>query len=400
MSTSSLSTTPALITADDIQSVIDSMPIQGRIMLRLMLLQHFDLTQEDIEYVAADRPDPRCVSGTKPTQILTRDAISSVEQRRDQYRGQVRLRRERIWLQMECMRKLIRGSEAAADAAQRLLRTRFGMEPEAIREVRQQARTAIRRPAMRNLERRWDDGEVSSEDYQKERLIIELQALIRLVEKQRKRFELAEREWKAIHAGPLLDHEIGHIWGIPAGSLLARKVKYLHQFVQALQHRIESRKPPVDPTKTPPLDLWKETLAVLSERPIERSVATYDGLEKTEENLLEKLHAFASGTMPEEIEGKFWLSLVQGASSNAVHSETTRTVFGLQRLAAILAEVDLEAEAVEQDLLIRTAPKPKEEPALLTDAAEAPKDKEKLSDLQQHILRSLSGEDRDAPQGW
>ena len=127
-------------------------------------------------------------------------------------------------------------------------------------------------------------------------------------------------------------------------------------------------------------------------------MATYDGLEKTEETLLEKLQAFASGTLPEEIEGKFWLSLVHGASSNAVLSEPTRTVFGLQRLAAILAEVDLDADAVEQDLLVRTAPKPKEEPAAL----EAPGDpsKEKLSEIQEHILRSLAGEDRNLPQGW
>ncbi|MGE0274266.1 MAG: hypothetical protein AB7G68_06935 [Nitrospiraceae bacterium] len=388
---------PSILTHEDIQTVIDGLPIQGRVMLRLMLLQHFDVLQEDIEYIAADRPDPRCVSGTKPTQILTRDAISSVEQRRDQYRKQVRLRRERVWLQIDTLRKLIRICEATSAAAKRLL-AGAGMEPGAINELIQQARTAIRKPAMRTLDRRWEDNEITAEEYQKARLAIELQAQIRMIDKHRKRLELAEREWTSAHASPLLDHEIGHIWGIPAGSLLARKVKYLHQYLQGLHKRIGLKEPAMNPATTPPLDLWKETLAVLSERPVERSVATYDGLEKTEEKLLEKLHAFASGTLPEEVEGKFWLSLVHGASSNAVLSEPTRTVFGLQRLAAILGETDLEGDTFEQDLLARTAPTPKEEAALL-EASPSPS-KEKLSEIQEHILRSFAGEDRNVPQGW
>jgi hypothetical protein len=273
------------------------------------------------------------------------------------------------------------------------------MAQEAVTELVKQARSAIKRPAIRALERRWEDNDISAEDYQRDRIIIELQAHIRMFETHRRRLDLAQREWTAAHAAPLLDHEIGHIWGIPAGSLLARKVKYLHQYLQALQKRIEIRQTTsVDPAKTPPLDLWTETLAVLSQKPVERSVATYDGLEKTEENLLEKLRAFASGTLPEEVEGKFWLSLVHGASSNAVLSEPTRTVFGLQRLAAILGEIELDADLVDQDLLTRTAPKPKEEPAMLEAAADP--SKEKLSEIQEHILRSLAGEDRNLPQGW
>ena len=402
MTTLAPSRKPSVVTLEDIQSIIDGLPIQGRVMLRLMLLQHFDLAQEDVEYIAADRPDPRCVSGTKPTQLITRDSIASVEQRRDQYRKQVCLRRERVWLQMECARKLMRICEATSQAAQRLLTTKFAMAPEAVAELVKQARSAIKRPALRALERRWEDNDISAEEYQRDRIAIELQAQIRMRETHRKRLELAQREWTGAHAAPLLDHEIGHIWGIPAGSLLARKVKYLHQYLQALQKRIESRQPPVDPASTPPLDLWTETLAVLSHRPVERSVATYDGLEKTEENLLEKLQAFATGTLPDEIEGKFWLSLVHGASSNAVLSEPTRTVFGLQRLAAILAEIELDDDVREQDLLARTAPNPKEEPALLEATSDQAPDssKEKLSEIQEHILRSLAGEDRNLPQGW
>ena len=84
------------LTPELIESVIASMPIQGRIMLRLILLQHFDVTDEELHYMTADRPDPRCVAGSKPTHnILTHEAIKAVRDKRDQYRRQVRLTRER-----------------------------------------------------------------------------------------------------------------------------------------------------------------------------------------------------------------------------------------------------------------------------------------------------------------
>ena len=66
------------------------MPIQGRIMLRLILLQYFDITDEEILYIVADRPDPRCVAGSKPTNItMTKESIKVVTDRRDQYRRQL-----------------------------------------------------------------------------------------------------------------------------------------------------------------------------------------------------------------------------------------------------------------------------------------------------------------------
>ncbi len=382
----------SILTQDHIISVIESFPIQGRIMMKLLLLQHFDLTTEDIEYIAADRPDPRCVSGTKPTNlVITQDTLNGVTSRRDEYRRRVRLRRERLWLQMECLRRMIAVAETMTRTAEHLLRTKFNQRAEAVETLKQQSRTAVPKPVIRLLQRRWDENDLTAEAYQEARLGVELQTQIRLLEKYRKRFELSEREWKTINASPLQDHEIAHIWGIPAGSLAARKVKYLHQYLQALQAKLQGAQPQAAQT-TAPLDLWKETLAVLAERPVERSIAIYDGLERTEEALLEKLQAFARGALQEESEGKFWLSLVHGASSNAVHSEPTRSVFGLQRLLAVLSDLDTSPEAIEQELLSRTAPTPKEEPALLEPAgapATAP-----ISEFQQHILNSFRGEDR------
>ncbi|HWG96265.1 MAG TPA: hypothetical protein VN647_04195, partial [Nitrospira sp.] len=138
------------------------------------------------------------------------------------------------------------------------------------------------------------------------------------------------------------------------------------------------------------LDLWKETMQVLSRTPVERSIATYDGLERTESALLEKLTAYALIRIPEVVETKFWNSLVYGASSNAVHSETTRTLFGLQRLVSVQKDLDAGDEALDEELLSRTTPISKEaEPVANQNAA----GQSELTELQQHILRSFIGDD-------
>ena len=108
------------LTVEKIRSVIDAMPMQGRIMLRLILLQYFDVTDEEILYIVADRPDPRCVAGTKPTNTtMSKESIKVVTDRRDQYRRQVRLKRERTWLQCDSLRRLAQLRETFADRADR-----------------------------------------------------------------------------------------------------------------------------------------------------------------------------------------------------------------------------------------------------------------------------------------
>lgn len=380
---------PSPLTAAHIESVIAAMPIQGRIMMRLLLLQYMDVTQEEIEYMTADRPDPRCVSGTKPTSmVLTREALKAVSDRRDQYRRQVRLRRERTWLQCDCLKKLGSVCDSLAARAALLLTGKFGATPEEVAELRAKARAAVPKPAIRLLDERWAEDAIAPEDYQRQRLGVEMQTQLRLAEKHRRRLDISERERQAANAAPLQDHEIGHIWGIPAGSLAARKVKYITQYLQALQAKLQSDQ--AGGAGQPPLDLWKETFAVLAAGPIERSVSHYDGLERTETALIDKLTVFAWGALPEEVEAKFWLSLVHGASSNAMHSEETRSLFGLHRLAAILNDMDTSPEALDEELLKRTAPKPKEDPLALT----APEPiSPSLREGQEQILRNFFGED-------
>jgi hypothetical protein len=375
------------LTPELIESVINSLPIQGRIMLRLILLQHFDVTEEEIRYMTADRPDPRCVAGSKPTHnILTQDAIKAVAEKRDQYLRHVRLKRERMKLQCDCLGKLAAIRTAMADRAAALLTTKFGMAPDAIAQLKAQARTALPRPALRALDQRWDAHELTADEYQQQRLSIDMQTHFRLADKYRKRLDLAERERQTADSSPLQDHEVCHIWGLPAGSLAARKVKYMTQYLQALQAALQQGAPAAD-SQTPPIDLWKETFAVLATRPMERSVSVYDGLESTETQLLEKLAAMAWGSLTEEVESKFWLSLVQGASSNAVHSEITRSLFGLQRLGAVLNDFDSSAEALDEALLARSVPKSQDVPQLTDKPAEPV-----TNEMKEHVLKSMFGE--------
>ncbi|MDH4187019.1 MAG: hypothetical protein OEV08_08475 [Nitrospira sp.] len=381
----------SLLTVDMIRSVIDAMPIQGKIMLRLILLQYFDVTDEEICYMVADQPDPRCVTGTKPTNnIMTKESIKAVTDRRNQYRRQVRLKRERTWLQCETLQRLAHLREAFAERARTILTERFALSAETLDALKASARTVLPRPAIRQLEQRWDADEITAEDYQQQRLCIEFQTQLRMAEKYRKRLDLAERERQAAIYAPLQDHEIGHVWGIPAGSLAARKVKFLTQYLQGLQAALQAGTPDAA-AATSPLDLWKETFAVLGTQPIERSLSTYDGLEKTESALLDKLTSMVWGSLAEETEVKFWTSLVFGASSNAMHSEITRNLFGLQRLTAILNDMDTSLEALDEELLKRTAPRQKLEAGALEASAQPPV--QELSEMQAQILNSMRGED-------
>jgi hypothetical protein len=362
-------TTP--LTADTIESVINELPIQGRIMLRLLLLQYLDTTGEDVEFIAADRPDPRFQSGVKSlVQVVARETIQNVTDRIAQYRSRVRQKREQTWLQIDCLRKQIAYGEALCAHAERLLRERFGLDADALNVLRAQARSAIPKPAVRELDRQWDKNEIEEEEYRRKRLGIEYQTELRKLDRERKRLETALRDYSIASHAPLQDHEIGHIWGIPAGTLAARKAKFLHQYLQGLQSALP-------PTGQPPVDLWKETFRVLAGRPVERSTAPYDGLDRTETSLMERLTAFALKTTPEELESRAWLAI-------------SLSLFALQRLSAIQNERDTDGAALEQVLLQRSAPVPKESEGKPETEASAPA--LELNETVEHVLRSMKGE--------
>jgi hypothetical protein len=374
------------LTTEMVKEVIAGLPIQGRIILRLLLIQYLDITHEEILYMVADRPDPRCVSGKKPVTTMTQEAITAMIERQDEYRRRTRLRRERTWLQCVALNNQARTASALAARAAALL-TAHGVSSEAIERLTGEARSAVPSTTLRLLEERWDRHEIPAEEYQKHRLVLEMQTQLRFAERFKKRLELAQREQHTSDCTVLADHEIGHIWGIPAGTLAARKVKFLAQYLTVLQTKCSGIAAGPDGLS---LDLWKNTMQVLSRTPVERSIATYDGLERTESALLEKLAAYALIRIPEAVETKFWNSLVYGASSNAVHSETTRTLFGLQRLVSVQKDLDAGDEALDEELLKRTAPISEESESVAHqhDAGQS-----ELTELQQHILRSFTGGD-------
>lgn len=383
------------LTVELIESVVNDLPPQGRIMLRLLLLQFLDLTQEDIEYIASDRPDPRFVAGAKSTVgVISRETIQGIADRVAHYRNQVRQRRERAWLRMECLRKQTALDQTLCSLAERLLTARFGLAQDEVQELRKLARTAVSRPALRDIAGRWEQDAITEEDYRKERLRLEYQAILRRLDRQQKRLDAAKRDFENSGDAPLQDHEIGQVWGIPAGSLAARKVKYLHQYLQGLQSRLQAAQPSGEQALTVPLDLWKETFTVLAQKPAQRSVAVYDGLEGSETELLDKLAAFAAGTVPEEQEGRFWLSIVQESRHNAEYGSRPYSPFALQRLSAILDDMGTSPEALEQDLLARVSPPAKG--AALEEPKETPQD---LGQMGEHVLRSMLGEQHQDLQG-
>ncbi len=373
-----------------IESAVNKLPLQGRVMLRLLLLQYFDISREDVEYMAADRPDPRMQSGMKPAlaSFASKEKLQSVEDRAAQYRRFIRMRRERAWLEMEILRKLIALNSAQAAMIERQLTDTYGVPAERVRTIRQDARAAVARPFLRSLDAQWEEDTISEEDYLKERLALELQFLVRRLERERRQFDVAQREYQTVSNQPLQDHEIAHIWGIPSGALSARKAKYLSQFAASLL-----ADGPPETSQLTPIDVWQEAFRALAASPVERSLAPYDGLERTESAFMDKAQAFVWNRIPEETQTKFWLSIVKGGSTNAVHAELGWSVFGLQRLNAVLSEIDLSPESLEQELKARLSPKPKVPAGELPVPSEAAPH---ISEMAEHVLNSFFGDGRSA----
>ncbi len=287
---------PSLLTQEHIESVIAAMPPQGRIMLRLLLLQYLNVSQADIDYMAVDRPDPRRQAGVKgASSAITQETLDGISDRVSQYCTVIRQKRERLWLQIECLRRQITIGESICSLAERLLVSRFGLESVAVQALKDTARAAVPRPMIRQLETSWERDAITEEEYQRRRLTIEYQTELRRLDRERKRLGVASHAYQSAGSAPLQDHEIAHIWGIPAGSLAARKTKFLQQYLQGLQAKVAQATSSAQEARTPPIDLWKETFVVLSQRPAERTVSTYDGLEGSEAALIDKLAAFARG---------------------------------------------------------------------------------------------------------
>ena len=380
------------LTSELIESVIEALPVQSRIMVRLLLLQYLEPAEDDIQFIVEDQPDSRFMAGDQPQVKKSLVAATrEVTDRIGQYSGFLRQKRERPWLQVECLKKQIALTDLTIRAAEGLLTSKFHVDRAELKERKQAAVSALPRPEIRRLERALEQEETAEDDYHRDRLLIEYQTLIRRRERQRRRLKNAEQEYELSGLAPLQDHEVAHIWGIPLGSLSARKVKALTHYLSALQTRLD-QEAEASEAEQAPTDLWRETLRVLSRKPSQRSIVTFiPGIERTEEALLEKLTTFADGTMPEAAESGFWqlITRVHDSEHSGPWHSHARAIFALQRLFAIQADSEPTLDELEADLLRATRPKSKDDALPAQQADEQPAE---LSEQALGVLNALAGE--------
>ncbi len=380
------------LTFELIESVIEALPVQSRIMIRLLLLQYLEPSEEDIHFIVEDQPDSRFSAGEQPqkkTSLVA--AIHEVTSRIGQYSGFLRQKRERPWLQVECLKKQIALTDLTILAAEGLLTSKFHIDPVELKDRKKTAVASLPRPEIRRLDRAMEQEEISEDDFHRERLLIEYQTLLRRRERQRRRFNTAKQEYELSGLSSLQDHEVAHIWGIPLGSLSARKVKALTQYISALQAKLDQEISSSGPHQVY-ADFWRETLSVLSKRPSQRSIVTFiPGIERTEEALIEKLKTFADGSMPEGSESSFWqlITRIHDSEHSGPWYSHARAIFALQRLFAIQSDSEPTLDELEEELLKSTKPQSKDDalPAHQTDDQPV-----ELSEQALGVLNALSGE--------
>lgn len=379
------------LTFEHIESTIQALPIQSRTMIRLMLLQYLDLQQDEIDFMATDQPDSRFLAGNQPKgqKTLSLEAVQNITARADQYRTFYRQKRERPGMHLQFIEQTLGLVDRSLRVAQRLLLEEMEASEEELQEARSQALLVLIRQEIRKLSRAWEAQEISAKDYQHKRLLLEFQSLLRKQNLLRRRLKFSKQDFLAAGSAPLKDHEIAHIWGIPLGSLAARKVKALQQFLTGLQAKVEGQGP--ENGSTQPVDFWRETFQILSKRPFERSIVEYDGLERTEDKLMEKLTFFLSGSMTEQEESKFWTSIskVNDSEFSGSWKSHSRSILAFQRLQALLHDMDISDEALEEEILAKVTPKAPDDQLATPDGEEKPVE---LGEVGLGVLNAFAGE--------
>lgn len=379
------------LTFEHIESTIQSLPIQSRTMLRLLLLQYFDLQQDEIDFMATDQPDSRFMAGNQPEgkKTLGLEAVRNITSRADQYRTFYRQKRERPGMHLQFIEQTLALIDRSLRIAQRLLIEDMEASKEELEEARSQALMVLIRQEIRKLSRSWEAQEILAKEYQHKRLLLEFQSLLRKQNLLRRRLKLSKQEFLTNGNAPLKDHEIAHIWGIPMGSLAARKVKALQQFLTGIQTRVEASSQ--ENGSAQPIDFWRETFQVLANRPFDRSIVEYDGLERTEDKLMEKLSFFIAGAMTEQEESKFWTSIskVNDSEFSGSWRSHSRSILAFQRLQALLHDLDMSDEALEEEILARVTPKALDDQLATPDGEEKPVE---LGEVGLGVLNAFAGE--------
>ncbi len=387
---------PTTLRFEHIESAIQTLPTQGRTMLQLLLLQYLDLSPESIAYMVNDQPDSRFQAGNQPKgNPLSLEAERNITSRANQYRDYYRQKRERPGMHIEFLTQELKILDKTIQIAERLLTSEFGLTQNGLQDAKTQAPSILLRQELRKLDRGWDNQELSTKEYQAQRLVLEYQSLLRRRGIFRRRLKFAQNDFIVSGNSPLQDHEIAHIWGIPLGSLVARKVKALQQFLTELQKHQDKHSAPDEPLQ--PINLWKEALDFLSQRPFEKSMVEYDGLGKTEEALLDQLRAFVEGSMSEPEESKFWTSItkVNDTEFSGTWLSQARSILAFQRLNALLNDMDFSDEGLEESLRVKIYPQ-------LPDDQLAPESDDKPIELSEKgvgVLNYFAGEQDDKRRG-
>lgn len=379
------------LTFEHIETTLQALPIQSRTMLRLLLLQYFDLQQDEIEFMATDQPDSRFLAGNQPKgqKALSLEAVQNITARAKQYRTFYRQKRERPGMHLQFIEQTLSLVDRSLRVTQRLLLEEMGASEEKLQEARTQAPLVLIRQEIRKLSRAWDAQEITAKDYQHKRLLLEFQSLLRKQNLLRRRHKISKQEYLVAGSNPLKDHEIAHIWEIPLGGLAARKVKALQQFLTGLQNKVEGQGSGNDSIQ--PVDFWRETFQVLSKRPFERSIVEYDGLERTEDKLMEKLTLFISGSMTEQEESKFWTSIskVNDSEYSGSWMSHARSILAFQRLQALIHDRDNSDEALEEEILAKVTPKAPDDQLATPEGEEKPVE---LGEVGLGVLNAFAGE--------
>jgi len=344
---------------EQIETLVNGLSIQNRTMIRLLLLQYFDVPQDEIEYLVIDQPDSRFMAGVQPEKkIFTREAVQEVSNRIGQYQLFFRQKRERPALQLDCLQQMNTFTDLTIRVAEQLLTAQFDVEQPTLQDRKVQAPIILAKQIRRKLDRNFEQNDISEEEYKKQRLLLEYQLLFRKRERLRRRLISSKQEFQTAGLSSLQDHEIAHIWGIPLGSLAARRVKALHQFLVDFEKLILEKSQSTVLSSPVRPDYWKEAFATLRRQPVKRSVVPYDGLERTEDGLMEKLRAFASDKMSEEEDAKFWtiITRIHDTEHSGMWRSQNRPIFALQRLSTILKEFDQSDPSIEEDLLTKISP--------------------------------------------
>ena len=200
------------IQREHIESAIQSLPIQNRTMIQLLLLQYFDMTQEEIDYMATDQPDSRFLSGNQPKgKTISLEAVQNVESRANQYKGYYRQKRERPGMHVEFLKQTLAIMDRKVRVAEGMLISNFNADEEMLNAAKSQAPSILLRQELRKLDRAWEAEELPQTDYQRQRLLLEYQGLLRRRAILRRRYKLAQQDLLSAGNLPLKDHEIAQI---------------------------------------------------------------------------------------------------------------------------------------------------------------------------------------------